>query len=84
MHSKSDNLEVMISYKPEEVIKVLFQSLFSRCQIGLEISMRVSDFMFDCVHLSYFNCHKTNVKRGGSYIDSPDWIKSKKSNKSHQ
>ena len=84
MHSKSDNLEVMISYKPEEVIKVLFQSLFSRCQIGLEISMRVSDFMFDCVHLLYFNCHKTNVKRGGSYIDSPDWIKSKKNNKSHQ
>ena len=36
MHSKSDNLEVMISYKPEEVIKVLFQSLFSRCQIVIK------------------------------------------------
>ena len=23
-------------------------------------------------------CHKVNCKRGGSYIDSPDWIKKKK------
>ena len=25
-----------------------------------------------------------NFKRGGSYIDSPDWIKNKKVTKSHQ
>ena len=23
-------------------------------------------------------CHKVNFKRGGSYNDSPDWIKKKK------
>ena len=26
----------------------------------------------------YYKCHKINLNRGGSYIDSPDWIKSKK------
>ena len=26
----------------------------------------------------YCKCHKVNYKRGGSYIDSPDWIKNKK------
>ena len=26
----------------------------------------------------YYNCHETNLDRGGSYIDSPDWIKNKK------
>ena len=26
----------------------------------------------------YCNCRKVNFKRGGSYIDSPDWIKNKK------
>ena len=26
----------------------------------------------------YYNCRKVNFKRGGSYIDSPDWIKNKK------
>ena len=40
--------------------------------------MRGSDFIFDCAHLLYCKCHKINFKRGGSYIDSPDWIKSKK------
>ena len=27
----------------------------------------------------YYNCHKISFKCGGSYIDSPDWIKKKKS-----
>ena len=26
----------------------------------------------------YYKCHKVNLKRGCSYIDSPDWIKKKK------
>ena len=26
----------------------------------------------------YCKCHKLNFKPGGSYIDSPDWIKNKK------
>ena len=26
----------------------------------------------------HYKCHKVNYKRGGSYIDSPDWIKNKK------
>ena len=40
--------------------------------------MRGSDFIFDSVQLLYCKCHKTNFKRGGSYIDSPNWIKKKK------
>ena len=37
-------------------------------------------FLFDYVHLLYYKCHKINPNRGGSYIDSPDWIKNKKEN----
>ena len=40
--------------------------------------MRGSDFIFGCVHLLYYKCHKINYKRGGSYIDSPECIKNKK------
>ena len=40
--------------------------------------MRGSDFIFDSVQLLYYKCHKINFKRGGSYNDSPDWIKKKK------
>ena len=40
--------------------------------------MKGSAFVFDYVHLLYYKCHKINLNRGGSYIDSPVWIKSKK------
>ena len=29
----------------------------------------------------YFKCHKINPSCGGSYVDSPDWIKNKKATK---
>ena len=58
-----------------EVVDDLFESLRSRYQGNLETSMRGSDFSFDSVQLLYYECHKVNFKREGSYIDSPDWIK---------
>ena len=61
-----------------EVIEDLFQSLLSRYQIGLEISMKGSDLTFDFVYLLFYKCHKINFKRGGSYVDSSHWIKNKK------
>ena len=77
MHSKSDNIEIMISDEADEVIKELFDSLKNRYQNNLE-SMKGSEFVFDYVHLLYYKCHKINPTRGGSYIDSPDSIKKQK------
>ena len=78
MHSKSDNIEFMPYDNSNEVVNELFETLLSRYQIGLETLMRGSDFIFDSVQLLHYKCHKKNFKRGGSYIDSPDWIKKKK------
>ena len=75
MHSKSDNTEIMINGETE-LIKELFESLKNRYQNNFE-SMK---FAFDYVQLLYYKCHKINLNCGGSYIDSPDWIKNKKSN----
>ena len=63
-----------------EVVDKLFDSLRSRYQRDLETSMRGSNFIFDSVQLMYYRCHKVNFRRGGSYIDSSDWIKKEKSN----
>ena len=68
----------MIYDNVDEVIKERFESLLNRYQIGLETSVRGSDFIFDCVHLLFYKCHKTNTNRGGSYIYFPYWIKNKK------
>ena len=71
MHSKSENMEIMIGDEADEVIKILFDSLKNRYQNNLE-SMKGSEFVFDYVHLMYHKCHKINLNHGGSYIDSPD------------
>ena len=40
--------------------------------------MKDNSFVFGYVHLLYYICHKINPNCGGSYTDSPDWIKNKK------
>ena len=40
--------------------------------------MKGSEFIFNSVDLLYYHLHKISLNRGGSYIDSPDWIKNKK------
>ena len=80
MNSKSDDIGITIYDKAGEVIKKLFKSVLKRHQVGLETSMKGSNFTFDCVHLLYYKCHKINLNRVGSYIDCPDWIKNKKNN----
>ena len=75
MHSKSNNLEFILHDNVNKVVNDLLESFLSRCQISLETSIRASDFIFDSVQLFYYKFHKINFKRGGSYIDSPDWIK---------
>ena len=80
IHSKSDNIEFMSYDNVNEVVHKPFESLLSVYKIGLETSMRRSDFIFDSVELLCYKCHKINFKRGGSYIDSTDWIKKKNNN----
>ena len=78
MHSKNDNIKIMSHDKAYEVFGELFESLFSRNQIGLETSMKGFDFIFEFVSLLYYKCHKTNIDHGGLYTGSPGSIKSKK------
>ena len=72
MHSKSDNIEIMINDEADDIIG-LFDLLKNRYQNNLK-SMGGSEFVFNYVHLMYHNykCHKINPNRGGSYINSPD------------
>ena len=77
IHSKSHNIEIMINDDADEVMKELSGSLKSRYQNNLE-SMQGSEFVFDYVNLLYYKCHKINPNCGRSYIESPDWIKSRK------
>ena len=78
MHTKSDNIEIMMSTETDDIINELFKSFLRRYQEGLETKMKGSEFIFESVDLLYYSLHKISLNRGGSYIDSPDWIKNKK------
>ena len=78
MHSKSDNFEIMLGDDTNEIIKNLFDSLLQRYQKGLEESMRGSNFVFDYIESLNYIFHKVDLKRSGSYIEPPEWMKNKK------
>ena len=56
MHSKSDNIEIMISDEADEVIKKLFDSFKNRYQNNVE-SIKGNEFVFKFI----FSCCITNV-----------------------
>ena len=58
MHSKSDNIEITISNKAEEVIEELLQSLPSRYQVRLEISMKIKSLSL----IVFIYCIKNVIK----------------------
>ena len=63
-------------------MKLLNYSLnhfYKRFEENLQEKMRGSDFEFDGINFFYYNFNKTSIFRGGSYIDSPKWLKDKKS-----
>ena len=79
MHTKSINEEFMNGSDTDEIVKELFKSFLQRHQENLQEKMKGSDFAFDGVNYLYYNFNKISISRGGSYIDSPKWLKDKKS-----
>ena len=77
MYKRSDNEEFMNSDDTDEVIKSLFKSFLQRFEENLQEKMRVSDSEFDGINFFYYHFNKTSIYRGGSYIDSPKWLKDK-------
>ena len=51
MHTKSNNIEIMMGNETDEIIEDLFESLLQNYQEGLEEKKRESEFFFDCVDL---------------------------------
>ena len=78
MLTKSDNIYIMMGDETDEIIKELFESLLQRYQEGLEESMKGSVFVFDSIDLLKYKLSKIGLNRGGSYVDSPKWLKNKK------
>ena len=79
MHTRSDNIEIMIGDDNDDIIEELFKSFLQKYEENLQNKMRGSDFEFDGVNFLYYDFNEISLNRGGSYIDSPKWLKDKKS-----
>ena len=79
MHTRSDNEEFMNGSDTDEIIKGLFESFLQKYEKNLQEKMKGSYFEFDGVKFLYYDFNKISINRGGSYIDSPKWLKDKKS-----
>ena len=79
MYSASNNIEIFMGSDRDEVINILFDTMLQRFQEARETSSeRGSEFIFENVDLLYYYFHKIDMRRGESYIKTPEWIKNKK------
>ena len=79
MYTRSYNEEIMNGSDTDEVIRLFFESFLQKFEENLQEKMKGSDFEFDGVNFFYYDFNKTSINRGGSYIDSPQGLKNKKS-----
>ena len=80
MHTRSNNEEFMNGSDTDEIIKGLFESFLQKYEENLQEKMKGSDSEFDGVNFLYYDLNKISISTGGSYIDSPQWLKNKKYN----
>ena len=73
MHTKSNNVKIMMGSETDEIIEDLFESFLQKYQEALEESVGGSGFAYDSVDALYYNLNKVSLSRGGSYVDSPKW-----------
>ena len=78
MRNRSDNKKFMNGDETDEIIGEVFESFLQKYEENLQNKMRRSEFEFD-VNFLFYDFNKISLNRDGPYIDSPKWLKDKKS-----
>ena len=68
----SDNEKIMWAYKTKDIVNNFFTSLKNDYQSEEQIMRNGSDFKFERIDRFDYKLHKIKLRRGGSYIESPD------------
>ena len=78
MYTRSTPEEFMIGSETEEVDEKLFMPILQKYQDNLQNKMKGSDFIFNGINYLYHDLNRITISKGGSYIESPKWLKDKK------
>ena len=74
----SDNEEIRLGNETDDIIKRVFNSSFNNYQKEEIVLRNGSNFVLESVDLLSYHLHKISLKRGKSYIKSPEWILNKR------
>ena len=77
-HVKSDNAEITQATNTSDTINEFINSFFPQYQREEQILRGGSDYVFDSANILGTHFHNIILRRGGSYMESPEWISSKK------
>ena len=78
MFTSSTPEEFMIGSETKEVAEKLIMSILQKYQDNLQNKMKGSDFIFNGINYLYYDLNRITISKGGSYIESPKWLKDKK------
>ena len=65
--------KTLCGVETDDIIRELFRSFLHNYQEELKI-IKGSDFVFESVELMDYKLHRVHLRRGGSYIKSPEWL----------
>ena len=74
----SKNEEIRLGNETDDIVESLINSFLNNYQKEQRVSREKSNLVFDCVDSMRYKFHKTSLKRGSSYIKSPELIANKK------
>ena len=74
----SDNEEIRSGYERNDIVKRLLNSFLTNYEDEETILRNSSNFVFESVDLLSYHVHKISLKRGKSYIKSPEWLINKR------
>ena len=78
MYTRSIPEEIIIGSETEEVTENLIMQILQKYQDNLQNKMKGSDFIFNGVNYLHYDLNRIIISKGGSYIESPKWLKDKK------
>ena len=67
----------MPSSNSNEILGQLLTSLYEKYQGDLQLSQESSSFVYESVEECNIHFNKIDLRRGASFIDTPDWLKPK-------
>ena len=74
----SDNEEIRSGNETDDIIKGLLNSFLNNYQKEEIVLRNGSNFVFNSVDLFSYYIHETSMKRGKSYMKTPEWVVNKR------